>query len=213
VNVVLTNYPEGSTETLEAVNHPDRPELGRRSLPFGRELWIERDDFMEDAPKKFFRLRPGGEVRLRYAYVIRCDEVIKDAAGRVVELRCSYDAATRSGTGPDAERKVKGTIHWVAAHAAVAAEVRLYDRLFTVERPDADASGRDFKEFLNRDSLVTLPAARIEPSLTGLAPGGWVQFERLGYFVADRIDSRPGKPVFNRVITLRDTWAKVTRGG
>ena len=148
---------------------------------------------MEDPPKKFFRLRPGGEVRLRFAYIIRCDEVVKDAAGRVVELRCSYDPATRSGTGPEAERKVKGTIHWVAAHAAHVADVRLYDRLFTVERPDADPSGRDFKEFLNPDSLQVRRECRLEPSLATVAPGDWVQFERLGYFVADRLESAPGQ--------------------
>jgi glutaminyl-tRNA synthetase len=211
LKVVLTNYPEGRTETLEAPNHPDRPELGSRALPFGRELWIEREDFMDDPPKKFFRLRPGGEVRLRYAYIIRCDEVVKDEDGRVVELRCSYDEDTRSGTGAQAERKVKGTIHWVAAHAARTAEVRLYDRLFTVERPDADPEGRDFKEFLNPGSLVVRTGCRIEPALADLARGTHVQFERLGYFVADRVDSRPDRPVFNRVITLRDTWAKVAR--
>jgi glutaminyl-tRNA synthetase len=208
LRIVLTNYPEGRTETMTAANHPERPELGSRELPFGREIWIEREDFMEDPPKKFFRLRPGGEVRLRYAYIIRCDEVVKDATGRITELRCSYDAATRSGTGPEAERKVKGTIHWVAAHAAVRAEVRLYDRLFTVERPDADPSGRDFKEFLNPASLEVRRECLLEPSLADLAPGASVQFERLGYFVADRADSRPGAPVFNRVVTLRDSWAK-----
>jgi len=212
VKVVLTNFPEGRSETLTAANHPDRADLGARELPFGRELWIEREDFMEDPPKKFFRLRPGGEVRLRFAYIIRCEEVIKDAAGRIVELRCTYDPATRSGTGPEAERKVKGTIHWVAAHAAVGAEVRLYDRLFTVERPDADEDGRDFKEFLNPDSLQRRVEVRLEPGLAALAPGAWVQFERLGYFVADALEHRPEQPVFNRVVTLRDTWAKVARG-
>jgi glutaminyl-tRNA synthetase len=211
VKVVLTNWPEGRTEALAAANHPDRPELGTRELPFGRELWIERDDFMEDPPKKFFRLRPGGEVRLRNAYIVRCDQVVKDATGRVVELRCSCDFETRSGTGPQADRKVKGTIHWVAAHAALDAEVRLYDRLFTVERPDADPSGRDFKEFLNPGSLELRRGCKLEPGLAAVAPGDTVQFERLGYFVADRIDSRPGAPVFNRVVTLRDTWAKLAR--
>ncbi len=211
LKVVLVNYPAGQTETLVAANHPERSELGTRELPFGRELWIEREDFMEDPPKKFFRLRPGGEVRLRAAYIIRCEEVVKDAAGNVVELRCTCDAATRSGTGPDADRKVKGTIHWVAAHAALAAEVRLYDRLFTVERPDADPSGRDALEFLNPASLERRRDCRLEPSLAALAPGAWVQFERLGYFVADRLDSAPGRPVFNRVVTLRDTWAKLNR--
>ena len=147
---------------------------------------------MEDPPKKFFRLRPGGEVRLRYAYIIRCDEVVKDAGGRIVELRCTYDPATRSGTGPEAERKVKGTIHWVAAHAARPGEARLYDRLFTVERPDADPSGRDFKEFLNPDSLQVRGECKLEPALAEAAPGTRVQFERLGYFVADSVESTPG---------------------
>jgi len=213
VKVVLTNWPEGQGDTLTAPNHPDRPELGTRELPFGRELWIERDDFMEDPPKKFFRLRPGGEVRLRNAYIIRCDEVVKDADGRITELRCTCDLETRSGTGAQADRKVKGTIHWVEARSALAAEVRLYDRLFTVERPDADPSGRDFKEFLNPDSLVVRRDCRLEPGLAAAAPDVPVQFERLGYFVADRVDSRPGAPVFNRVVTLRDTWAKVGGAG
>ncbi len=209
LKVVLTNFPAGQTQLLVAANHPERPELGTRELPFGRELWIERDDFMEDPPKKFFRLRPGGEVRLRCAYIIRCDEVVKDAAGRIVELRCTYDPATRSGSGPEAERKVKGTIHWAAAHAAHAADVRLYDRLFTVERPDADGAGRDFKEFVNPASLQVRGGCQLEPSLAAVKPGAWVQFERLGYFVADPVDSAPGRPVFHRVVTLRDTWAKV----
>ncbi|MCK6478535.1 MAG: glutamine--tRNA ligase, partial [Phycisphaerales bacterium] len=154
VRVVLVNYPVDRTETLQAPNHPERPELGSRELPFGRELWIERDDFMEDPPKKFFRLRPGGEVRLRFAYIIRCEEVVKDERGEIVEIRASYDPETRSGSGAQAERKVKGTIHWVAAHAARSAEVRLYDRLFTAERPDADPAGREFTAFLNPASLV-----------------------------------------------------------
>ena len=208
LKVVLTNYPADRFETLPAASHPERPELGSRELPFGRELWIERGDFMEDPPKKFFRLRPGGEVRLRNAYIIRCDEVVKDASGNIVELRCSYDADTRSGSGPQAERRVKGTIHWVAAHAALAAELRLYDRLFSVERPDADAAGRDFKDFLNPASLERRAGCWLEPSLAEAQAGAWYQFERLGYFVADRVDSRPGQPVFNRVVTLRDSWAK-----
>ena len=210
LKVVLTNYPAGQVETLSAANHPERPELGSRELPFGRELWIERGDFMEDPPKKFFRLCPGGEVRLRNAYIIRCEEVVKDASGNIVEIRCSYDADTRSGSGPAAERKVKGTIHWVAAHAAQAAEVRLYDRLFSVERPDADAAGRDFKDFLNPASLDVRRGCLLESSLADVAPGAWVQFERVGYFVADRVDSRPGAPVFNRVVGLRDSWAKIS---
>jgi glutaminyl-tRNA synthetase len=206
LKLVLTNYPEGETEMLSAANHPNRPEMGTREVPFARELWIERADFMEDAPKKFFRLKPGGEVRLRYACIIRCDEVVKDEQGEVVELRCSYDPESRQGL-PGADRKVKGTIHWVAAPTAVSAPVRLYDRLFTTPRPDADKSGRDFKEFLNPDSLVTTQA-RLEPMLGDAEPGSLFQFERNGYFVADSADSQPGAPVFNRVVTLRDSWAK-----
>jgi glutaminyl-tRNA synthetase len=206
LKVVLTNYPEGETELLTAANHPNRPELGERELPFGRELWIERADFMEDAPKKFFRLKPGGEVRLRYACIIRCDEVIKDEQGEVVELRCSFDPESRQGL-PGADRKVKGTIHWVAAPTAVSAPVRLYDRLFTVPRPDADKSGRDFKEFLNPASLVTAQA-QLEPMLGNAGPGELFQFERNGYFVADTVESKPGAPMFNRVVTLRDSWAR-----
>jgi glutaminyl-tRNA synthetase len=210
LKVVLTNYPEGHTETLTAASHPEDATLGSRELPFGREVWIERDDFMEDPPKKFFRLRPGGEVRLRSAYIIRCDEVVKDASGRVVELRCSFDPETRSGTGAQADRKVKGTIHWVAAHTALPVTVRLYDRLFTVERPDA-ADDPDYKGFLNPASLEVRTGCLVEPGLARLAPGAAVQFERLGYFVADSLESRPGSPVFNRVVTLRDTWAKATK--
>jgi glutaminyl-tRNA synthetase len=213
LKLVLTNYRAGQTEMLDAPNHPDRAELGSRQLPFGREIWIERDDFMENPPKKFFRLRPGGEVRLRYAYIIRCDGVVRDQAGRIVELRGSYDPATRSGSGPDAERKVKGTIHWVAAQAARPAQARLYDRLFTVERPDADPSGRDFKEFLNPHALQVRDHCLIEPALAETLPASPVQFERLGYFVADRVDSSVARPVFNRVVTLRDTWAKVGGAG
>jgi glutaminyl-tRNA synthetase len=213
VKVVLTNYPADRAETMTAANHPERPELGSRELPFGREIWIERDDFMEDPPKKFFRLRPGGEVRLRYAYIIKCDSVVKDAAGRVTEIHCTYDPDTRSGSGPAAERKVKGTIHWLAARSAVNAEVRLYDRLFTVERPDAHPSGQDFKEFLNPGSLEVRRACFVEPGLAAVDAEHRVQFERLGYFVADRVDSQPGKPVFNRIVTLRDTWAKVGKSG
>jgi glutaminyl-tRNA synthetase len=206
LKVVLTNYPEGQVETLPAANHPDRPELGERLLPFGRELWIEQDDFMENAPKKFFRLQPGGEVRLRYGYIIRCVDVRKDADGRVTEVHCTYDPETRSGLA-GAERKVKGTVHWVSAAGAVTAEVRLYDRLFGVARPDAQDA--DFKTFLNPESLRVEQHARLEPSLAAVAPGTVVQFERLGYFVADRVEHRPERPVFNRVVTLRDSWAKL----
>ncbi|MEO8444519.1 MAG: glutamate--tRNA ligase family protein, partial [Gammaproteobacteria bacterium] len=206
LKVVLTNYPAERTEQLPAANHPDKPELGERLLPFGRELWIEQDDFMENAPKKFFRLQPGGEVRLRYGYIIKCVEVVKDAAGRVTEVHCTYDPETRSGLA-GAERKVKGTIHWVSAAHAVAAEVRLYDRLFGVARPDGQEA--DFKTFLNPESLRVERQARLEPSLATAAPGSVVQFERLGYFAADAVDHRPEQPVFNRVVTLRDSWARL----
>jgi glutaminyl-tRNA synthetase len=204
LKVVLTNYPEDETESMTALNHPNRPELGTRELPFSRELWIERDDFMEEAPRKFFRLKPGGEVRLRFAYIIRCDEVIKDDAGEVVELRCSYDPDTRSGSG-SSDRKVKGTIHWVSASESVPAEVRLYDRLFTVPDPGADD---DIHEHLNPDSLEVVDA-RLEPSLA--EENGAVQFERLGYFCPDSEDHSTEKPVFNRIVTLRDSWAKIEK--
>jgi glutaminyl-tRNA synthetase len=204
LKVVLTNYPEGQVETMAAMNHPNRPELGTREVPFSREVWIEQDDFMEDAPRKFFRLKPGGEVRLRSAYIIRCDEVIKDDDGNVVELRCSYDPDTRSGTGTS-DRKVKGTIHWVSAAHAVPATVRLYDRLFTVPNPNA---ADDFMDVLNPDSLQTVDAM-LEPALADLHGGEAVQFERLGYFCPDAVDDSPQARVFNRVVTLRDSWAKI----
>ncbi len=210
VKLVLTNYPADKVEMMTAANHPNRPELGEREVPFGRELWIERDDFMEDAPKKFFRLKPGGEVRLRNAYIIRCVEVVKDADGNITELHCTYDPDTRSGL-PGASRKVKGTIHWVSAAHCVTAPVRLYDRLFTVPRPDMDKSGRDFKDCLNPESLQEMPTAKLEPALANAAAGNVYQFERTGYFVADSEESRPGAPVFNRVVTLRDTWAKLEK--
>ncbi|MEZ5565045.1 MAG: glutamine--tRNA ligase/YqeY domain fusion protein [Gammaproteobacteria bacterium] len=211
LKVVLTNYPAGQTEMLTAINHPDQPALGERQLPFGRELWIEQDDFMENPPRKFFRLQPGGEVRLRYGYIIKCTDVVKDAEGQVIEVHCTYDAETRSGLS-GAERKVKGTIHWVCVQQAVAAEVRLYDRLFSVPRPDgktADEPRPDFKDFLNPDSLRIESGTWLEPSLAALAPGSVVEFERLGYFVADAVDHRPDRPVFNRVVSLRDSWAKL----
>ena len=210
LKIVLTNYPDGQTEMLPAVNHPDRPELGERHLPFSRELWIEQDDFMEDAPKKFFRLRPGGEVRLRYGYIIKCVDLCKDAGGRVTEVHCTYDPETRSGLS-GAERKVKGTIHWVSAAHAVAAEVRLYDRLFAVPRPDGEDA--DFKTFLNPASLRVETQARLEPSLAAAAPGTVLQFERLGYFVADSVEHGATHPVFNRVVSLRDSWARIEAEG
>lgn len=208
LKLVLTNFPEDTTEWLDAPNHPQKPEMGTRRLPMTREIFIERDDFMEDAPKKFFRLKPGGEVRLRNAFIIRCDEVIKDNAGEVVELHCSFDPDTRSGQ-PGAERKVKGTVHWVSAEHAVQSEVRLYDRLFNVPHPGGDKE-RDFVEYLNPDSLAILEDARFEAGVETAVPGEFFQFERLGYFVPDP-DTTPDRPVFNRAVTLRDTWAKLEK--
>jgi glutaminyl-tRNA synthetase len=206
LKVVLTNFPEGETEWLEAPVHPQNPEMGERSLPLSRELWIERGDFMEDPPRKFFRLRPDGEVRLRNAFIICCHEVIKDADGKVTELRCTFDPDSRSGM-PGAARKVKGTIHWVSATHGRPAEVRLYDRLFTVPNPLGDKQ-RDFLEFLNPDSLQVLPRAIVEPAVAEGGPGDFYQFERLGYFTHDAVDSVPGKPVLCRTVTLRDSWKK-----
>ena len=206
LKVVIENYPSGQVEMMHAANHPGRPETGERDIPFSRELWIEREDFMEDAPKKFFRLKPGGEVRLRYAYIVKCERVEKDAAGRVTTVYCSYDPATRSGTGADSERKVKGTIHWVSATHARSAEVRLYDRLFRVPNPGVAES---FADELNPDSLATIRHAQLEPGLADAQPGQTFQFERIGYFCVDSRDSADGRPVFNRVVTLRDTWARI----
>ncbi len=208
LKVVIVNYPEGGEEWLPAANHPDRPELGERQLPFGRELLIERDDFMESPPAKFHRLKPGGEVRLRYAYIIKCVDVVKDADGRVQEVHCTFDPETRSGL-PAAARKVKGTIHWLSAAHARPATARLYDRLFTTARPDAAPDGRDFKDFLNPGSLVVAGGARVEPALAAAAPGTVFQFERLGYFVADCEEHGPAGTVFNRTVSLRDSWAKI----
>jgi glutaminyl-tRNA synthetase len=208
LKVVIENYPEGQTEQLEAVNHPDDPSAGTRQVPFTRELYIERDDFMENPPKKFFRLAPGREVRLRYAYFITCREAVKNAAGEVVELRCTYDPATKGGNAPDG-RKVQATIHWVSAAHGVSAEVRLYDHLFS--RPDPGADGDYFAD-LNPKSLEVLLDARVEPSLAGANSDATVQFERQGYFRRDP-DSTPGKLVFNRTVGLRDTWAKVQAAG
>ena len=206
LRVVITNYPEGSGEELEAVNNPEDPDAGRRKVPFGRELFIEREDFMEDPPKKFFRLAPGREVRLRYAYFITCDEVVKNDEGEIVELRCTYDPATKGGDAPDG-RKVKATLHWVSAADALDAEVRLYGHLFEVENPGTDG---DFVDDLNPDSLEIRTGCKLEPSLGGFKPGEQVQFERLGYFAPDQ-DSTAGRPVFNRIVTLRDTWARLRK--
>jgi glutaminyl-tRNA synthetase len=205
LKIVITNFPETQVEELEAVNNPEDPSAGTRKVPFGRELLIERDDFMEVPPPKYFRLRPGGEVRLKYAYIIKCDEVVKDAQGQVVELRCTADLDSKSG-GPTAGRKVKGTIHWVSAARAVEAEVRLYERLFTVAEPDAAG---DFKAHLNPHSLEVV-TAKCEPSLGEARPEVRYQFERLAYFTLDK-ESQPGKLVFNRTITLRDAWAKAAQ--
>lgn len=210
LKVVLTNFPVGETETLEALNHPQRPELGSRTVPFSRELYIERDDFLEEAPKKFFRLKPGGEVRLRYAYFIRCEEVIKDEQGEIVELRCTYDPETKGGSAPDG-RKVKGTIHWVSALHAATATVRLYDHLFRVENPDEAPAGGTFLDHLNANSLESVDNAKLEPCLAEAAPASNFQFERLGYFIVDPVDSVEDRPVFNRTATLRDSWAKSSK--
>jgi glutaminyl-tRNA synthetase len=210
LKVTLVDYPEGQVEELDAVNNPEDPSAGTRRVPFGRELFIEREDFMEDPPKKFFRLAPGREVRLRYAYFIRCLEAVKDpVTGEVVELRCSYDPQTRGGDAPNG-RKVQGTLHWVSAAHAVPAEVRLYGHLFTRENPEDVGEGGHFTDSINPASLEVLTGCRLEPALAAAAPGSRFQFERMGYFCTDR-DSRPGLPVFNRSVTLRDTWAKVVK--
>ena len=207
LKIVITNYPPDQTEEVTAQNHPQYPEMGERTVPFSREVYIERSDFMENAPKKFFRLSVGREVRLRYAYLITCQEVVKDDQGKVVELRCTYDPESRGGSAPDG-RKVKGTIHWVSAPHALRAEVRLYDRLFTAEFPDADKE-KSFKDFLNPDSLTTLTDCMLEPGLLQACPDDRFQFERQGYFCLDPVASTPVKPVFNRIVTLRDSWTKL----
>ena len=209
LKIVITNYPEDLVEEMIAVNNPEDPEGGTRMIPFARELWIEQDDFREDPPKKFFRLAPGKEVRLRYAYIIRCDEVIKDpATGDVTELRCTYDPETRSGKA--GQRKVKGTIHWVSCRHAVPAEVRLYDHLFRVPDPSDVPEGGNWLDQLNPNSLETLPSCYLEPSLKETTPGTFFQLERLGYFIVDR-DSTSERLVLNRSVTLRDTWAKIEK--
>lgn len=208
VKVVIENYPEEQTETLEAINNPEDASMGTRDIPFSREIYIEQDDFMEDPPKKFFRLAPGREVRLRYAYFIRCHDVVKDDNGNVVELRCTYDPETRGGNTPPDGRKVKATLHWVSGRHAVDGIVRLYDHLFNVESPQLSDN---FRETINPASLETLKHCKLEPALEDALPGVQYQFERLGYFFADPVDSAPGKPVFNRTVTLRDTWAKIKK--
>ena len=207
LKVVIENYPEGKTEWLDAVNNPEDPKAGTRKVPFSRELYIERDDFREEAPRKFFRLMPGREVRLRYAYFITCTDVIKDAkTGEIIELRCIYDPETRGGDAPD-KRKVRGTLHWVSCSHALSAEVRLYDRLFTVENPLAEEG--DYLDSLNPESLTVLKDCRLEPSLENPdSPVGY-QLERQGYFKPDSVYSVPGKLVFNQTVSLKDTWAKI----
>jgi glutaminyl-tRNA synthetase len=209
LRVVIENYPEDQTEAVDAVNNPEDPAAGTRRLPFGRVLYIEQDDFRENPPPKYFRLSPGREVRLRYAYFIKCVSVVKDAAGNVVELRCTYDPATRGGDAPDG-RKVKATIHWVSAAHALDAEVRLYDRLFVKEHPEDAPDGGSFLDNLNPNSLETLTACYVEPSLRAAEAGSRYQFERNGYFCVDA-DSADGRLVFNRTVSLKDSWAKIEK--
>lgn len=206
LKIILTNYPEEKVEMMEAMNHPGNTEMGTRKIPFSKELWIEKNDFMEDAPKKFFRLKPNSEVRLRFGYIIRCNDVIKDNNGEVVELHCTYDQNTRSGEGKS-DRKVKGTIHWVSCRHSIEASVRLYDRLFTELNPNL---AEDYRAILNNNSLETV-AAQLEPSLEDLKVGIAVQFERLGYFCIDEVEHSSNSRVFNRIVTLRDTWAKIEK--
>jgi len=209
LKVVIDNYPEGQSEQLEAINNPEDASAGTRPVPFSGELYIERDDFMEDPPRKFYRLAPGREVRLRYAYFITCTDVVKDESGEVVELHCTYDPATRGGDAPDG-RKVKATLHWVSAADAIDAEVRLYDHLFTKEKPFDVEEGQEFVDFVNPDSLEVLPACKVEPSLAAAEPGSRFQLERIGYFCVDP-DTAAGRPVLNRTVGLRDTWAKIRK--
>jgi glutaminyl-tRNA synthetase len=211
LRVVIDNYPEDQVEELEAVNNPEDPGMGTRQVPFSRVLYIEQDDFREDPPKKFFRLSPGCEVRLRYAYFIKCVEVVKDErTGEVKELRCTYDPQTRGGGSADG-RKVKATLHWVSAAHCLSAKVHLYDYLFTKANPGDEKDGPDFKSCLNPKSLETLTSCRVEPCLARAAPGSRYQFERLGYFSVDPIDSSHGALVFNRTVSLRDTWTKIQK--
>jgi glutaminyl-tRNA synthetase len=211
LKVVLENYPEDQVDELDAVNNPEDPAMGSRKVPFSRELYIEQDDFRENPPKEFFRLAPGREVRLRYGYIIKCVSAVKDPkTGEITELRCTYDPATRGGTTPDG-RKIKSTIHWVSARHTITAEVRLYDHLFAKEDPNDVPEGIDYKTNLNPNSLIVVAGAKLEPSLASAKPGDRFQFERLAYFCVDSKDSKPSAPVFNRTVTLRDTWAKVQK--
>jgi glutaminyl-tRNA synthetase len=207
LKVIITNYPEGQVEHVDVINNPEDPSAGTRKVPFSRVLYIEQDDFREDPPKKFFRLAPGREVRLRCAYFIRCTDVVKNGGGEIVELRCTYDPATRGGDAPDG-RKVKSTLHWVSAAHAIPIEVRLYDRLFSVEDPERTVENQTFLDFINPNSLEVLSNCQAEPSLASAAVSAKFQFERIGYFCVDP-DSRADAPVFNRTVSLRDTWAKI----
>ena len=212
LKLVIDNYPEGQVEEFDAVNNPEDPEAGTRKVPFSRVLYIEQEDFMEDPPPKFFRLAPGREVRLRYAYLVTCTGVVKDEkTGEVVEVHCTYDPATRGGDAPDG-RRVKSTLHWVSAEHAIEAEVRLYDRLFTKEDPTDLEEGSDYMTYLNPDSLEVLKSCRVEPTLSGARVGSFCQFERQGYFCVDP-DSTAEKPVFNRSVSLRDEWARIQKQG
>jgi glutaminyl-tRNA synthetase len=210
LKVVIDNYPEDNVEEMDAVNNPEDATAGSRKVPFSRELWIERADFMEDPPKKFFRLAPGREVRLRYAYFVTCVGVDKDESGEITQIHCTYDPETRGGSSPDG-RKVKGTIHWVSAQHAIGSEVRVYDKLFTTENPEDVPEGGDFHDNLNPESLVKLAGCMLEPGLQDAKPGTNYQFERKGYFVVDSVDSKPGSLVFNQTVGLRDSWAKIQK--
>lgn len=210
LKVVIENYPEDRVENLEAEYNPDNPELGSRTIPFSRVLYIEQEDFMENPPKKYFRLSPGSEVRLKYAYIIKCEEVIKDENGEILELRCTYDPDTKSGTPGGDARKVKGTLHWVSNNA-VQAVVRLYDHLFTKEFPDDESDGTHFKDHVNSDSLEVINNSLIEPAMAGAEKGNRYQFFRHGYFTVDTVDSKQGTPVFNRIVSLKDSWAKIQK--
>jgi len=210
LKVVIENYPEGQVEHMEAVNNPEDPSAGTRTVPFSRELYIEQDDFRENPPKQYFRLSPGREVRLRYGYFVTCTGVVKDSSGQAIELRCTYDPATRGGNAPPDGRKVKSTIHWVSAQHAIEAEARLYETLFTKENPNDLEEDQEFTDLLNPNSLEVVTGCKLEPSLAGASPGASFQFERLGYFCVD-LDSAPGALVFNRTVALRDTWAKIEK--
>jgi glutaminyl-tRNA synthetase len=210
VKVVIDNYPEGQIEELDAINNPEDLDMGTRKVPFSKVIYIERDDFMEEPPKKFYRLAPGREVRLRYAYFIKCVDIVKRTGGEIAEIHCTYDPATRGGDAPDG-RKVKATLHWVSAQHAIPVEVRIYDSLFTKKNPMDVEEGEDFKDYINSDSLKLLSSCQVEPSLARAEPGSRYQFERLGYFCTDTVDSSGDKLVFNRTVTLRDTWSKIQK--